>query len=244
MNTGRFFLLLSLLLTSQTSLGQENLSLAVASNFATAIAPLAVAFEQRSGHRVHISLGSTGRHYAQIRNGAPYDLFLAADAERPMLLERNGVAIANSRFTYALGQLAIWQPSANKTPTLQALLSARKIAIANPGLAPYGKAAEECIAAAGLSENTQHKWVRGENVAQALQFVATGNASIGLVALSQVLNKPAQQWRRLGPECHAPIRQQAVLLNHRKITADFKTFLLSQSAQSIIRETGYLAAEQ
>lgn len=243
MGIWRYSCLIWLFLFSPIVISKERLTIAVASNFSAAIAPLVAAFEQQSGHSVHISLGSTGKHYAQISNGAPYDLFLAADAKRPMLLEQNQLAIAGSRFTYAHGQLAIWQPAASSKPTLNTLLLARKIAIANPRLAPYGKAAQECVAAAGLSEKLKGKWVRGENVAQALQFVASGNASIGLVAVSQVLNQPATQWQPLKPGCHTPIQQQAVLLNDRPIAADFKTFLLSKPAQKRIQDMGYLAAK-
>lgn len=241
-------------------LSAEEIRAAVASNFATTFTSLARAFAGQSRHRVVIATGSTGKHYAQIRHGAPFDLFFAADAERPILLEQQGFAAKGSRFIYAYGRLVLWQPQHSLAGGLPAEGSAenqvlsdlkrarfRYLAIANPGLAPYGKAAEETLVKLGLWERFSNKIVRGENIAQAFHFVSSGNAQMGFVARSQIINLPnidsLHYWDVPGSYYQA-IEQQAVILKNSPAATDFMAFVLSPAGTQIIREGGYLSATE
>lgn len=228
----------------------DSLHVAVASNFLPAARQLAPAFERASGHRLVLSAGSTGKLYAQIRAGAPYDVFLAADAQRPALLERQGLGVAGSRFTYAIGRLVLWSAGAEfrSKPCFAALREGAftRLAIANPSLAPYGLAAREALTHAGLWSAVRDKLVLGENVSQALAFVATGNASLGLVAQSMLGASalPAATCRWPVPaEWHSPIRQQAIVLarSAQYPAGDaFVAFLQADDARAIIESAGYL----
>lgn len=201
-------------------------------------------FEADSGHRLTVSLGSTGKHFAQITNGAPFDIFLAADAERPARLERDGRAVTDSRFTYAIGRLAIWAPSRSgmDLPTDLTRNEVARVAIANPRLAPYGRAARETLEALGLWRTIEHKLVRGENIAQAFQFVFTGNADSGLIAQAQLAALSTEisgaVWE-VPAELHAPIAQQAVLLRDSRAARAFLAFLRTETARAIITSAGY-----
>lgn len=212
---------------------------AVASNFAGVMEPLADAFTEHTGHQLRLSYGSTGKHYAQIRQGAPFDVFLAADETRPRRLEAEGVGVPGTRFTYATGVLVLWNPTGEIADPVQSLQQARRIALANPRLAPYGRAAQEALQALGLWESVGTGAVRGENIAQAYQFVATGNAGLGFIALSQWQTRPqGDYW--LVPETHyQPIAQQAILLRDTPPARAFLQFLRSDSAQTLIRDGGY-----
>ena len=164
--------------------------LAVASNFTVAAKSLAIEFEKQSEHTISLSFASTGKLYAQIKNGAPFDVFLSADAERPELLEREGFVVADNRFTYALGQLVMWSSSLeNLDANTLSQGNFRNLAIANPKLAPYGRAAEQVIQNLALTAQLQNQLVFAENVAQAFSFIHTGNADIGFIALSQIVSK-------------------------------------------------------
>jgi molybdate transport system substrate-binding protein len=206
---------------------------------------LAEGFSSKTGHRVRVSSGSTGKHYAQIRNGAAFDVFLAADRARPERLEAEGIGIANSRFTYAVGRLVLWVPGRRKLgPPDEYLRNAdfRRLAIANPRLAPYGLAARQALRAWQLWAPLQPKLVRGENIAQAFQFVATGNASAGLLALSSVLageRAPAGSYRVISPELHQAIEQQALLLRRGEAAEEFLRYLKGGAAAALIRSAGY-----
>lgn len=221
---------------------------AVASNFTTTLRELAPLFEQQSGHRLMISFSSTGKLYAQILHGAPFDVFLAADSRRPALLESEGQAVPGSRFTYAQGRLTLWSVDpAVKGKDCRALLKSgayKRLAIANPKTAPYGLAAKQALEKMGLWQKVQSKLVRGENIAQTLQYVTTGNAQLGLVALSQVSSAealPACRWD-LPSEYSHPIEQQVVLLKqaeHSQAAATFLAFLRSDEAVAVIQRYGY-----
>lgn len=214
---------------------------AVAANFAPTLQLIADDFAAGTGHRVLISTGSTGKHYAQIRNGARFDIFLAADAERPALLEQSGIGVPGSRFTYATGRLALWAPGQTTVADPAALLRGgryRYLAIANPRLAPYGAAAKQVLEAWQLWGPLQSKLVRGENAGQAYQYVATGNAEVGLVALSQVLGQRGA-YQVLPETLHAPIDQQALLLRHSPAADAFLVFLKSDSAAKRLEDAGY-----
>lgn len=229
--------------------GAAEIRVAVASNFAPALRVLATEFERQTGHVVVASSASTGKHYAQIVNGAPFDVFLAADVERVERLEAAGVGVPGSRFTYAEGQLALWTPYLDAGAQAVAYLHTgdfRRLSIANPRLAPYGVAAEQVLVAWGLWDALQSRLVRGENVAQALQFVASGSAEIGLVSLSLVLAlDPSRrgQFMLIDPHLHQPIRQEALLLRHGKAAESLLAFMRSATAAAILRRLGYRRPE-
>ena len=172
----------------------ESINVAVAANFVSTFTLLKPQFEASSGHTLKISSGSSGRFYAQIKNGAPFHVFFSADQSTPQRLEAEGLIVAGSRLTYAVGALVLW--SANPELVVDGVLDGaqvlqagdfNKLALANPRLAPYGVAALDVLTALGLRETTRSKWVQGENIAQAYQFVSTRNADLGFVALSQIV---------------------------------------------------------
>lgn len=218
---------------------------AVASNFQPAMAALKQQFEANSDHRLTLIFGSTGKHYAQIINGAPFDAFLAADAERPQRLEREGLAVAGSRFTYALGKLVLWSPRPGYVDAQGRVLEHsdfRHLAIANPRLAPYGLAAHQVLQALGLWDRLSERLVQGENIGQAYQFVQSGNAELGFLAWAQVQgrNMPVTGSFWLVPqELYQPIEQQAVLLSDTDASQALLRFLHSPQALKIIADHGY-----
>jgi molybdate transport system substrate-binding protein len=237
-------IIFGLLFISAASIAGE-IHIAAASNFSGAMKALVKEFEDYTEHRVIIIPGSTGKHYAQIVNGAPFDLFFAADAKRPELLESQGLAEPNSRFTYAIGKLVLWSPRDDYVDSSGTVIGEgdyRYLAIANPKLAPYGRAAKEVIESKGLWEMLQSKLVRGENIAQTYQFVASGNASLGFVAFSQILKSgkvsKGSYWK-VPEELHSPIEQQAVLLKNSDIAKDFLAYIKSGEALEIIQSFGY-----
>jgi molybdate transport system substrate-binding protein len=232
----------------------DEINVAVAANFLGTLEQLAPKFRQASGHTLKISSGASGQFYAQIKNGAPFDVFLSADNERPKQLADEGLAIARSRFTYAVGKLVLWSPKANVLDDSGAVLKSdryRFVAVANPRTAPYGAAAQDVLTKLGLWEtlNAEKRVVVGENIGQTYQFVATGNAELGFVALSQVLKGgkvTGSAWQP--PESMYPrIAQDAVVLKStNKLTAAnaFLTWLRSDAtARSIIEAAGYRVAQ-
>jgi len=218
-----------------------NLRIAVAANFAPTLEQLAEDFRRQRPLAVTLVPGSTGKHYAQIRHGAPFDAFFAADAARPERLEQEGRIVPGSRFTYALGCLALWSPDPDRIDADGRVLAGdgfRRLAIANPRLAPYGRAAREVLEGLGLWSRLQPRLVRGENIAQAFQYVASGNAELGFVARSQVVDRPGSRWLP-APVSHAPIVQQAVLLRDSEAGRAFLDFVRSPAARARIRAAGY-----
>ena len=232
------------------SVRAETALVAVASNFSEAADDIKAAFEESSGHRITLTLGATGKIYAQIRAGAPFDAFLAADQERPLLLDRQGLARSGSRFTYAIGQLTLWSADVQRLtgdPTAALSNSAvRAIAIANPDLAPYGLAAREVLQKLGLWQVLAPRIVRGENISQALALAATGNAELGFVATPLLKGRRGRAlggsgWAVPG-NLHAPIRQDAVLLARagtNPAAAGFLDFLRGPKARAIMVRLGY-----
>ena len=223
----------------------DETTVAVATNFTNAMSALVERFEQRTGHRVLVSFGSTGNHYAQIKSGAPFDAFFAADAERPRLLENEGLIVPASRFRYAVGRIALWSPRAGYVDDAGRVLKTgafRHLAIANPDVAPYGAAAREVLQAMRLWDALQPRLVRGQDIGQAYSFVHTGNAELGFVAWAQ-LKKPdgdvgGSYW--LVPETlHEPIAQEAVLLRDVPAANALMEFVKSPEARDIIRSYGY-----
>ena len=234
-----------LLCASPCVVQADTVRVAVASNFSTVLEKLARIFEADTGHVVLSSPGSTGRHYTQIVNGAPFDLFLAADQERPQLLEQQDRIVPGTRITYATGRLVLWSPDARLVDPEGLILQSgnfRHLAIANPRLAPYGKAAQQALESMALWEKLMAKLVQGENISQTLQFVASGNAELGFIAYSQWLemteNPGGSTWL-VPPELHEPVAQQAVLLQDKPAARDFLRFLQSDTAMDLIAATGY-----
>ncbi len=232
-----------------TGLQAETLTIAVASNFSRPAHVLAALYEKSSGHVVRVTTASTGKLYAQIENGAPFDLFLAADSERPQLLEESGAGVAGSRFTYALGELVLWSADADLAgqDCLEQLenLGGRKLAIANPLTAPYGVAAREALQASGVWEAVRDNLVFGENISQTLHFVVSRNAALGLIAASQAqdgrLPKASCTWP-VPPALHGAIEQQAILLSRaadNEVAGDFLRYLRSSLATDVIAAHGY-----
>lgn len=233
--------LLGLFISACSSSLKPELRIAVASNFKAPAAEIVRAFEDRTGSNVTISLGSTGKLFAQISNGAPYDVFLAADSESPARIERDIPAASGSRFTYAVGKLALWSADPDLVDSEGEVLKTdrfSKLAIANPALAPYGKAAEEVLRKRGLWDGMQNKIVRGESIGQAFQFVSTGSAELGFVARSQADGREGSVWI-VPQELYSPIEQQAVLLIEGPEAREFVRFLQSSEAKAIIRKYGY-----
>lgn len=229
--------------------GAESITVAVASNFAATMQDLAARFEVESGQSVQMSTASTGKLYAQIINGAPFEVLLAADVERPRLLEISGHGVAASRFTYAFGSLVLWSrdPALSEIDCRRGLenLGRQRLAIANPDTAPYGIAARETLISLGLWKRVQPHLVVGENIAQALHFVATGNARLGFIAATQSLDARLPDatctWS-VPTELHRPIEQQAILLKRaadKSTVADFMEFLRGSAGRAIIARHGY-----
>lgn len=224
---------------------ERALRVAVASNFAATSEALAQAFERRSSVRVELSFGSTGKLYAQIENGAPFDVFLAADEERPRLLEEHGHAVAGSRRTYAIGRLALYgkalkHPEDGKldlTPE-----NVTRLAIANPETAPYGAAARGVLKGLDLWAAMSPKIVVGENISQTLQFVEVGAAELGFVAMPSLVGKSQSEYWRVPQTLHEPIEQDAVALapkNQHPNAVEFLDFLSSSEGVELIRNAGY-----
>lgn len=226
----------------------DQLQVAVAANFIAPMQKIAAAFEKDSGNKVVLVSGATGKFYAQIKNGAPFEVFLAADAATPARLEEEGYAVPDSHFTYAVGKLALWSAQSGCVDGAGDVLKRgafTHLAIANPKLAPYGAAAVETLKALQLYDAVQAKFVQGENIAQAQQFVASGNAELGFVALSQISEDgritSGSAWL-VPAHLHAPLRQDAVLLARGKgkpAAAAFLNYLKSDKARALIKSAGY-----
>lgn len=224
-------------------------TVAVAANFAEPLESLVADFERRSGHRVRTVIASTGTLYAQIVNGAPFDVLLAADQRRPRLLGESDHAVADSRFTYAVGRLTLWSanPALLDGDGARVLREGtfRRLVIANPDLAPYGEAARETLQELGAWERVQPRLIRTENIAGTFTVVASGNAEIGLVALSYVLsprNPVAGSRWDVPASLHAPIRQDAVLLRRGAANEGARALLdhlRSDEARGVIERFGY-----
>lgn len=239
-------ILLGTLLTSlllSTAAHADSVSVAVAANFTKVAEQLAPLFKAETGHDVVYSFGATGQLYTQISQGAPFEVLLAADDERPTKAVTEGLGVDGSVFTYAIGALALYSTSLDLTDG-EAVLKAdafHKIAIADPAAAPYGRAAVETIEKLGLTSAIEPKLVTGENITQTLQFVETNNAELGFVAASQVVGK-SSVWI-VPAELYEPIRQDAVLLTTGKDSAAAKAyvdFLKSDTAVTVIKAAGYV----
>ena len=237
-----------LLIAASASAHADSVRVAVAANFAPTLQAIVTEFEKESGHKLLISAGATGKFYAQIRNGAPFDVLLSADAETPARLIADGAAVAGSRFTYALGRLVLWSAQPELVDRQGALLARgnfRHLALANPKTAPYGAAAIEVLGNMGLRQSLAPKFVQGENIAQVLQFVSSGNAELGFVALSQVWKDgqftSGSAWL-VPPHLHRPIRQDAVLLaaaRDKPAAQALLRYLKGDQARAFLSAFGY-----
>lgn len=245
----RAFLLPTLLLIAAAGGARAaEVSVAVAANFTVPMQKIAAAFERDTGHKATLAFGSTGRFYAQVRHGAPFQVLLAADDETPRKLESEGAAVQGTRFTYAVGRLVLWSAQPGAVDAQGDVLRKGgngKVAIADPRLAPYGAAAMEALQKLGLATQLAPRLVQGESIAQAYQFVATGNAPVGFVALSQVMADgridKGSAWV-VPAALHAPIRQDAVLLAPGRGNAAATAlldYLKGPTARAIVRAHGY-----
>ncbi len=244
----RLFQFLITLFIWVSTANSAEVTVAVAANFAAPMQKIAPIFEKDTGHKAVMSFGSTGAFYAQIKNGGPFHVLLSADDETPLKLEKEGLAVSGTRFTYATGKLVLWSKQAGFVDEKgEVLRSGRfnRIAIANPKLAPYGAAALETLHKLGLVQELQTKFVQGENIAQTFQFVNTENAQLGFVALAQVYSEGkitnGSGWTVPG-HLHKPIQQDAVLLKagQNNIAANaLLTYLRGDKARAIIKSHGY-----
>jgi molybdate transport system substrate-binding protein len=226
----------------------EEVSVAVAANFATPMQKIAVLFTQDTGHTATLSMGSTGKFYAQIKNGAPFHVLLSGDDETPLRLEKDNAVTPHTRFTFAVGKLVLWSKQAGFVDAQGDVL--RKgyfshLAIADPKLAPYGAAAIETLQALGLLTKLQPRLVQGESIGQAYQFVASGNAQLGFVALSQVMSNDriteGSAWL-VPPHLYQALRQDAVILKNgkdNKAATALMAYLKTEKARAVIRSFGY-----
>ena len=250
---GRKLAVVMIVASASVAARAETLTVAVASNFANPLREIARSFDADTGHVVRVSPGSSGKLYAQIINGAPYDLFLSADARRPEMLEKESRIVVGSRATYAIGQLVAWSRDVEFVDEgcLDGLknLGNRKLAIANPLLAPYGIAAKEYLLSIGLWDSLQDNIVYGENISQTLQFAVSGGASIAIVAKSQVGSIddiPKVCVLPVTNEAHEPVLQQVVQLTsaaNAGVAAEFLEYLQGPESRAIIAEYGYLLPE-
>lgn len=237
-------LLVGTFITLSTSLFADPLRIAVASNFTAPMQKLAPLFEKETGEKVQLSFGSSGKFFAQISHGAPYDVFLSADQVKPEKLIKAKLAQKDSLVIYANGALALWSATLSSVePVATTLINAKKIAIANPKLAPYGLAAKETLIKLGLWQSLESKLVQGENIGQTYQFAYSENADVGFVALSQVLSGKVKGAYWVVPsDDHSPIKQAAVVLTQSKKTKeaqDFVNFLMRADIQKDIATFGY-----
>lgn len=223
-------------------------SVAVASDFAVPMERIAAIFQKESGYTVKVSTGASGKLYAQIKGGAPFDVFLSADEEMPKQLMQDGLAVSGSRFVYAIGRLVLWSLQDGLVDEKGAVLNRgnfNMLAIANPRFSPYGVAAKETLTKLTMWNSIQEKLAKGENVTQTYQLAATEKADLAFIALSQVMREgkvTAGSWWLVPAEMHKPIRQSAVLLSGAKDQAAAKAFLAflrSEKARAVIRGFGY-----
>jgi len=242
---------LASVLAVMTCLGTAHageVQVAVAANFAGPMEKLAEQFQKDTGHKAIVASGATGKFYAQIRNGAPFEVLLSADDETPARLEAEGQVVPKSRFTYAVGRLVLWSAKANYVDAGGAVLKTgdfKHLAIANPKTAPYGAAASAVIDKLGLTARLQPRLVQGENIAQAFQFASTGNAELGFVAQAQVWRDgkfTAGSGWIVPATMHAPIRQDAALLTRGAMNPAAQAlldYLRTDKAKALIRAYGY-----
>lgn len=236
------FLLVCCLVLIQSTLTAAELRIASAANFYPTLQKITTEYAKQTGHTVTLIRGSTGKLYAQIMRGAPYDVFFSADSQRADKLVENGRSINDVAKIYAIGQLALWKPDAASAEELKQLLQSgefKKLAVANPKTAPYGKAAIETLKSMGLYAKVKNRLVYGENISQTLQFVESGAADLGFVARSHV---NAQIYFSVDNKMHQPIEQKMLVLKQSTeatVAVDFMRFMQTPEVQKIIKQDGY-----
>jgi len=240
----RSLTLILLLLTGTKLASAEKIHVACASNFSKTAKLLAASFEKKFPHKVVLSFGSSGKLYSQITNGAPFDVFLSADIRRVKLLEENGYAVKGSRFTYAYGQLALWRPGGLGKGTTADLIKKKvsHFSIANPKLAPYGRASVEVLKKMGEWERLSGSVVMAENISQAYAFISSGNAQMGLVGLSFLKGNQSvnsSHFSTIPTEWYSPIEQQAAPVSEKKAGIDFLNYLKGPESRRVIQNAGY-----
>ena len=219
----------------------ETLRVAVAANFASTLKKIKLVFEKKYPHRMQIISASSGKLFAQIQYGAPYDVFMSADAKRPLQLEKLGLIVNGSRQTYAFGQLALWSPHNEQPFDYLKSLRFKRLAIANPKTAPYGVAAVETLRKLKLFNQTKSKQVRGENINQSYQFARSGNADIAFVSLSQLIHQE-DNFQAVSSEYYTPITQQLIIVKSspkKELANLFVRFLNSEKINKLIQNNGY-----
>jgi molybdate transport system substrate-binding protein len=244
----------ALLASALQVFAQENLTVAAAADLQPVMTDIAARFEQQSGARVKLSFGSSGNFFAQIENGAPYDVFFSADVDYPTKLQAAGLTEPGSLYRYATGKIALWASGGSTVDVSKGLSvlgtdAVQKIAIANPAHAPYGRAAEAALKSAGLWDSVSSKLVLGENIAQTAQFVQSGNADVGIVALSLVLApgmKSKGKYFVVPQNLYPPLQQAAVILKnsqHKNLARTFLQFVKSSEISSLLRRYGFSPGE-
>lgn len=242
------FSTLALAMSGGAYASADEVQVAVAANFTAPIQAIATDFEKDTGHKLVAAFGATGQFYTQIKNGAPFEVFLSADDTTPAKLEQEGDTVKGSRFTYAIGTLALWSAKEGYVDSKGEVLKANQyqhLSIANPKAAPYGLAATQVLSKLGLTDTTKAKIVEGQSITQAYQFVSTGNAELGFVALSQIYKDgkltSGSAW--IVPDSlHDPIKQDAVILTKGKDNVAAKAlveYLKGPKAAAIIKSFGY-----
>lgn len=231
-----------------TSLHAAEVQVAVAANFTAPMQKIATMFEADTGHKAVLSFGATGKFYAQMANGAPFDVFLAADDSTPAKMDKEERTVPGSRFTYAIGRLVLWSAQPGYVDSQGQVLKSgdfKHIAVANPKLAPYGLAATQTLQKMGLLDGLQPRFVLGENISQTYQFISTGNAPLGFVALSQVMVDgkidKGSYWQ-VPEDMHEPIRQDAVVLRRAEANpaaSALVQYLKGDKARAVIKAYGY-----
>jgi molybdate transport system substrate-binding protein len=241
----RLAIVAGLVLTACSNARAAQTNVAVAANFTDAAREIAAIFKQRTGHEAVLSFGASGPFYTQITQGAPFQVLLSADDSRPKKLVEDGLAVPDSRFTYAIGKLVLWSKLPGVVTGEETLKAASfaKLSICNPAAAPYGLAAVETMKSLGLYEALRPKLVEGATITQAYQFVETGNAEVGFVAQSQLTgNDTGSRWM-VPQQLYKPIRQDAVLLKSgagNEAASAFMVFLKGPEARAIIEKYGYV----
>lgn len=242
-------LIVTALLTVSTLSHADTTLVAVAANFTKPMTELAEVFEKTTGHSAKLSFGSSGKFVTQIENGAPFEVFLSADDKSLAKLQQDGFAVANSNFTYAIGKLVLWSATANLVDDQGQILTKggfKHLALADPKLAPYGAAAVEVLKNQKVFDKLQALFVQGENISQTYQFVSTGNAELGFVALSQVIDSPTGSLWKIPENLYSPLRQDVVLLKKGEgnpAAPALLQFLKSPEAKAIIAKYGYGLAD-
>lgn len=235
------FILSTALFSISYSATAQTLRVAVASNFSTTFKAIKRSYEKQTDHKLVELSGSSGKLFAQIYHGAPVDIFLAADSQRPERLEQQQLAVDNSRFTYAFGRLALWTSAVGINVDSSSLnQDFPHLAIANPDIAPYGTAAKQVLKNLGLENTFRNRLIRGESVSQAMHYVASENAQFGFVSLAQAQQLAGSHW--LVPlSLHQPIEQQAIVIKQSEAASDFVDFLQSKQTKTLLQEAGYIA---